>query len=64
MMEWMQSLAVKAMGYVCVLGYELLVSRAEGVFYFAVCTAPRMLRSLPKTQAPGRCDLLSYNCHL
>ena len=60
-MEWMQSPADKAVGYACVLGCELPVSRAEGVFSFAISTAPHMPRSLPKTQAPGRCDLMSYN---
>lgn len=53
----MQSPADKA----CVLGCELPVSRAEGVFSFAVCIAPHILRSLLKSQAPGHCDLMSYN---
>lgn len=60
--EWTQSPADKALGYAYVLGCQLPASKAEGVFSFAFCTAPHMPRSLPKTQAPGRCDLMSYNC--
>lgn len=60
-MEWMQSPADKALGYACVLGCELPVSRAGGVFSFAISTVPCLPRSLPETQAPGHCDLMSYS---
>jgi len=60
-MDWMQSPADKALRYACVLGCELPLSRADGVFSFAICTASRVPRSLPKTQASGHCDLMSYS---
>lgn len=54
-----QSPADKGLGYVYVLGCELPVSRTEDVFPVAICAAPRLLTSLPKT--PGCCDLMTYN---
>lgn len=57
----MQSLADEAMGHMCVLGWELPFSRAEGVFSFIICKTPCQPRLLPKAQSLGLCDPMSYN---
>lgn len=46
---------------ICVLGWELLSSRAEDVFSFIICEAPCLPRLLPKAQSLGHCVPMSYN---
>lgn len=51
----------EALGHMCVLGWELPFSRAEGVFSFIICKTPCLPRSLLKAQSLGCCDPVSYN---